>query len=266
MRPRHLVVTWLASVLLAGTTLVVACGDDDAVSSGDAGTVDAAAEAAPAAGEGKQSGRIVRAQSQGQPVEGATVIVGERSVTTGADGTYELVVPKGVAYTMKVTAPEHYALLEQEWILRSDALARGDTQLLPSSTANLLAAFFPGRDPAKALVAVRVTPLPPCDSEEGAVVTIEPRGAADVRYFSGGIPSATATSVKKDESISAAFFNVEPNTVVKVGVTAPGCEALPFPVEQGEVTYTGSARTEPGEALTYVRVFLGPRLADAGGG
>lgn len=70
--------------------------------------------------------------------------------------------------------------------------------------------------------------------------------------------------MKKDESISAAFFNVEPNTTVRVGVTAPGCEALPYPVEQQDVTYTGDARTEPGEALTYVRVFLGPKIADAG--
>jgi len=220
----------------------------------------------PTANEAQQTGRIVGARDQ-VPITGVTVSVGARSATTGGDGTYSLVVPKNTPYTMTVRGEEYYGLDEQEWILDKDTLPRGDTSLLSKDTANLLAAFLPARNLQKGLLVVRIVPMPPCDTEAGSTLAIEPAGDAKVTYFSGGIPSKAATSAAAGESFAAAFTDVEVGVNLTVKVDSPSCEPLPFPVAYSDVTYTGNMKAGPGEVLSYVRVFLGPKkatIADAG--
>lgn len=221
----------------------------------DAGTTDGGAVGS---NEAKQNGRVVGALDKLE-IANATVSVAGKTAVTKADGTYEIVVPKNTPYSMTVSHDEHFKLNEQEWIVKGDVFTRGDTSLLSKDTANLLASFLPARDAAKGLLVVRIVPMPPCDTEDGSTLAIEPKGASKLTYFAGGRPNQSATSAKKGEAFAAAFSDVDPGVNVKVTVTSPLCEQLPYPVDFDGVSYTGNQKTEPGEVLSYVRVFIGPK-------
>lgn len=248
----------------------VACSSSDGatpVAAGvEGGGVDARNEAAnDAAVTGPtQTGRIIDAVGK-DGVKGATVSIAGKSVTTNDDGTYAIGITKNVPSTMSVTAPDHYKLDEQEWIVKSDLFARADTSLLSNSTAGLLATFLPARDPAKGFLAVRIYPLPPCESEAGATIAIEPAGAAKVTYFAGGLPSKTATTTSKGETFAGIFTNVDPSVAIKVTVSSPSCEQLAFPIDYDGVSLTGVQKVETGDVVSFIRVFLGPqKIADSG--
>ena len=232
----------------------------------EAGGSDAHAEAAPDApfSGPTQKGRIIDAVGK-DGVAAAVVSIGGKSITTNADGTYAISITKDAPTSMSVTAPDHFKLNEQEWIVKTDLFDRGDTSLLSTATANLLTGFLPAHDAAKGLLAVRIYPLPPCMSEAGSTIAIEPAGAAQVTYFSGGLPSKTAKVTAKDESFSAIFTDVEVGVALKVVVSSPICEQVAFPVDYGGVTLTGMQKAEAGDVVSYIRVFLGPKkIADSG--
>lgn len=230
----------------------------------DAGRTDAQPEADAAFTGPTQTGRVIDAVGK-DGVMAAVVTIGDKSVTTKDDGTYAIGITKDVPTRMSITAPDHYKLNEQEWIVRSDLFARADTSLLSNSTAGLLATFLPARDPAKGILAVRIYPLAPCTSEAGATIAIEPAGAAQVTYFAGGLPSKTATVTSKGETFAAIFTNVDPGVPIKVVVSSPTCEQLAFPIDYDGVTLTGVQKVETGDVVSFIRVFLGPqKIADSG--
>jgi hypothetical protein len=277
MRVRELsaaVVASASSLVVAGLALAaaVACSSSSSdtanpVAPGVEGGSDAqqpeAAVDAPFTGP-TQKGRIIDAVGK-TGVVGAVVSIGGKSITTNDDGSYAISITKDVPTSMAVTEPDHFKLNEQEWIVKSDLFDRGDTSLLSTSTAGLLASFLPTRDPTKGLLAVRIYPLPPCVSEAGSTLAIEPAGAAKLTYFAGGLPSKTAKATSKDESFSGIFTDVEPGVPIKVIVTSPICEQVAFPVDYGGVTLTGVQKAEPGDVVSYIRVFLGPnKIADSG--
>lgn len=251
------------SSVAASAAGVAACSSNGTVEpTSDAGT-DAPIGPVGAA-EAKQKGRIIDAIDK-FGVAGATVSIAGKTAVTKDDGTYEIVVPRNTPYRMSVTASAHYKLNEQEWIVKKELFDRTDTSLLSTDIANLLASFLPPRDAAKGLLVVRVNPLPPCDSEQGATLSIAPASTSKVTYFSGGRPNQSATSTTKDEAFSAAFSDVDIGVPIKVTVSSPTCEQVAFPVDYQDVTYTGVQQAEAGEVLSYIRVFIGPKkIADAG--
>jgi hypothetical protein len=126
-------------------------------------------------------------------------------------------------------------------------------------------ALLPPIDKTKGILAVRVYPIAPCDSEEGSTLSIEPAGTSKVTYFFGGQPNKMKTSAQKDQSFSGIFTDVDVAVPIKVTVDSPLCEQLPFPVDFQGVTYTGVQKTEPGDVVSYIRVFIGPKkIADSG--
>jgi hypothetical protein len=251
-----------ASILgLSALAVFAACSDDSSTSSTpapDAGTTDAAADTGPVvvgSNEAKQTGRTVYATDTSAGVQ-STVTVAGKSVTTDGNGSYEIAVPKDTPYSMTVTATDFYKLIEQEWIVKQD-LNQGDTSMLPTAIANLLAGSL-DRDTTKGLLVVSVRPQPPCTSEGGTTLTIDPPGAAKVAYVDGTTPDSSLTSVKAGSKFSAFFYNVEPNVTVNVIATSPTCNQVPFPIDVDGKTLTGNQKTEPGEVLSFLRVYLGP--------
>ncbi len=246
-----------------------ACGDDEVTATTPATDAGSATETGPVvvgSNEVKQTGKIVRAQATSEVVEGATVTIATKSVTTSATGNYEIAVPKGTPVQMTVTAPDFFKLIEQEYILQND-LDRGETQLLKTGTANLLAGVLnPPRDATKGLLVVSVRVQPPCASEEGTTLTIDPPGASLSYVGASGLPDSTQSAVKQGTAFSAIFYNVEPGVNVRVTANSPSCEQVAFPIDADGVTLTGNQKTEAGEALSFLRVYLGPaKSVDAGG-
>jgi len=266
VRVRHL----LFAALLFPVGLAIACSDDDTdVTPPPTTEPDAAADSPPVVPknetETKQTGKIVKAREPEFGVPGATVAIAGKTATTNANGEYEIIVPRNTPYQMVVTAPDYFKLREQEWLVKAETFPRGDTTVLPNALANLLTGFLPGRDPAKGILVIRVNPRPPCTSEEGSKVSIEPKGASMFRYFSNGIPTDGRDTVKKDESLSVGFYNVEPGVPIKVTVDSPLCDQLAFPVEVDGITYTGVQQTEAGDVISYIRTYIGPaKTQDAG--
>jgi hypothetical protein len=269
MRVRELSVATVAACLALAAAVACSSSSDGptpAAPGVEAGGADAQPEATTdAASSGPtQTGRIIDAVGK-DGVMGAVVTIGDKSVNAKDDGNYAIGITKEVPTRMSVTAPDHYKLNEQEWIVKSDLFARADTSLLSNSTAGLLASFLPTRDPAKGILAVRIYPLPPCTSEAGATIAIEPAGAAKVTYFAGGIPSKTATVTAKGETFAGIFTNVDPGVSIAVTVSAPTCEQVAFPLDYDGVTLTGVQKVETGDVVSFIRVFLGPqKIADSG--
>jgi hypothetical protein len=245
-RNRHAPAVALATAL---GVLVAACSSDGGV----AGTSTAPAPA-PGPSEVIQRGSVVVAQSN-LPLDGATVTIGGRQAKTAADGSYSLVAPRGTPYAMRIEAPEHYTLLEQEWIAPGD-ITRDREVMLPNNLADLLAALLPNRDATKGVLVVRVNAVRGCGDAEGATLSLVPAGA-QVRYFAGGLPSASATSVSKAEVLSAVFYDVPVDTPLVVTAASGACAPIAFPLDEDGVTYTGKVSAKAGAFLSYVRVFLG---------
>ena len=275
MRVRQLSNALFASFLVAAGALgaAVACSSS---TSNDTTQVNPGAEGGGTDGSSSESaaeasfsgpthtGRIIDAIGN-TGVAAAVVTIAGQSVTTGDDGTYAIGIPKNVPYSMNVTAPDHFKLDEQEWIVKTDLFARGDTSLLSNATAMFLGGLLPAHDAAKGLLAVRVYPLPPCTSEQGSTLTLAPAGTAKLTYFKGSLPDKGATSTTKDETFSGAFTDVEPGVPLTVTVSSPDCEQIAFPVDYDGITLTGQQKTEPGDVISYLRVFIGPKkIADAG--
>lgn len=266
MRTRFVFVFLPMSMMAAAA----ACGDDATTPSSpqrDAGTTNETGPVVVGTNEVKQTGKIVRAQATSEMVEGATITVAGKTAITNASGAYEIAVPKDQPVQMTVTAPDYFKLIEQEWILKTD-LDRGETQLLKTGTANLLAGVLnPPRDPSKGLLVVSVRVQPPCASEEGTTLTIDPPGQAQLSYVGkSGLPDSTLSSVQKGAAFSAIFYDVEPGVNVRVTANSPSCEQVAFPLEADGVTLTGNQKTEAGESLSFLRVYLGPaKSVDAGG-
>lgn len=271
LRLRH------ATLVLASTAAVftafAACSDDDTPTTPGGGTEDGGADVQPDVPvvvtndkESKQSGKIIRAQTTDEGVPNATVTIGAKTAITNASGDYEIIVPRNTPYRMTVAADGFYRLVEQELILKKESLARGSTNLLPKQLADLLAGLLPGRDTAKGLLLVKVNPRPPCASEEGTTLTLDPPGDAKISYFSGSLPSTDQPSTKGGTDFSAIFYNVDINVPIKVVVHSPKCKNVDFPVEVGDVTYTGANTiAEGGESITYLRTYVqDPLPADAG--
>lgn len=251
---RFAFVSSVALLVIASSAATASSGCSSS-SSSDPGAGDAGADTATTPGAAKQKGRIIDGVDK-FGVAGATVTIAGKSVVTKEDGTYEIEVPRDKPYRMSVTEAEHWKLNEQEWIVKKDLFDRTDTSLLSISIGNLLVSFIGTRDMAKGVLFVRVNPLPPCDSEQGAKVALETPGASKVTYFMGGRPDKTATSTTKDEAFSALISDIDVGVPLKVIIDSPTCAQMPFPVDYQDVTYTGGQQAEAGMTLSYIRTFI----------
>lgn len=252
-----------AGSLLAFTALAVACSSTSTpVTATDAGGN--AADGGPGLGanETLQTGRAAVVQTN-KPIAGATIRVADKEATSDAEGRYSLVVPRGLPITLKLRAPEHYQLIEQEYIVTEPTYDRGDSLTLRNQTAMLLAAFLSDLDRTKGLVAVTVIPLKGCPSEGGTVLTMASPAGASLRYTQNGVPDSNNYLTEGDTN-GALFYNVAPG-LATITAESPKCVMAPFPVKFEGVTYTGALTTEAGESFSFMRIFLAPKpKPDAG--
>jgi hypothetical protein len=244
---------------------MVACGADGAhagASSGGGGRDGGAADVV-------QSGKVVAFGAAATGISGVSVALGSRQGTTDQNGLYSILVPRGAPYEMILTAPGYYKAIAQEWSIDGD-VARGNTNFVSEAQWG---AFLPAfeilggvpRDPALGLVALLVVALPPCVTTGGATVSITPSVASTRILYAddSGAPSANTTTSAKPLPLHAVVYNV-PVGPVSMSIASPSCAELPWPVTatvpapgSGSFTDTGKARVEAGNAVSYLRVYLG---------
>jgi hypothetical protein len=258
--------------------VVVACGDTDDSGGGSAGQaagggtgvasgVGAAGGSGGGATEVRQSGRVVSFGSK-TGVAHVAVALGDRQGTTSEDGSYEILVPKASPFEMIFTAPGYIKTILQEWEIASD-VDRGDTSFVSEGQWSTFISIFESiggvpRDDALGVVALAIIARPPCATTGGATVTIVP-SAETTRYVyvnDGGLPSANTSTSAKPLPVHVAIYNVPPGPV-EIALVSPTCGQLPWPVtaeaapEGGSYTENGNARVEPGDAISYLRAYLG---------
>lgn len=110
---------FIALLSLGVATLVVACG-------GGKSTL-----APPVAGIGGTIRGVVADNFTGTPIAGATVTMGMKATTTGADGSYEITgAPTATRSVVNITAP-NYAQGSQVTDVFDGTISRVDAELLP---------------------------------------------------------------------------------------------------------------------------------------
>ena len=214
---------------------------------GDAGSV-------VASGQVTQSGIIVDFDTK-KPVQGATIKAAGQTVISDVTGAYHFAVDKGTPFTMEVSMDGYAKLIEQETTIDAD-YDKGKTSFVATPTANLLLGTLDGYDATLGVLSVQLIPTGACASEDGATITVTPAGAAQVKYLYGGIPSSRKGAVVAGQFPSAVVYNVQPGATLSIGATVTNCTVAPFPIVQGDVTYTGGVTTEPGSSTSFERVFL----------
>lgn len=246
----------------------------------DAGT-DAGNNDVQTANTFNQTGTIIDLTSKVGQV-GMEVSGGGSTVTTDSKGAYTLPVPKNTPYSMSVASgpnatASYLTLNEQEWQVSGD-VDRGKTSAVSNSTEGLLKSVLsPAPDGSLAVLTVQVIATGACPSATGATVSVpnlvtpDAGGTVYITYFSGGFPSASATSVTDGQLPSVIFWNLANTASFKdVTVTPPtGCTVVAFPTsDPGDagpgpnLTYTGNVKLEASQpdagynVASFMRVFL----------
>jgi hypothetical protein len=216
----------------------------------------APADAGPVvAGTVTQHGTIIDYRTK-KPIAGATVSAAGKAVTSDATGAYAFSVEPGVPYIIAVTAPGYDELVLQERSIDADE-DDGVMNLVSTADAALVISQLDGYDPSLGALSVWVLATGNCWTSEGATVSVSPAGAAKVKYFAGGMPSASQTSVVPSELPSAIIYNTQPGVPLTVTVGNTACRQVAFPTVQNAIRYTGGGiTTEAGGVTTFMNVFL----------
>lgn len=240
--------------LVLTVSALAACSSSTTTPASDAGA-DAPGEAA--GNTYAQTGQVIDFNTS-KGIQGVTITAGSVVATTDATGKYTLNVPKNTPYSMTVAAPNYLKLLEQEWMLTGDA-DRGKTHFVDVATQQTLQNALSGYDATLATVSILVERKGTCASEGGATITMANQGSAVLKYFKGGFPSNTSSSVTAGDLPSAVLYNIPPGSQVQLTITHPTCKQVAFPTTDPDapnLTYTGNVNTEGGSAASVLRYYL----------
>ncbi len=194
-------------------------------------------------------------------VAGATVTVGANSTTTGKDGTYTLQVPTDEPFIMNVTdAPDYVPLLEEQNTV-SASYDRGDTQLIPTQTAQFLSSLLPSYDTSLGLITFQLVGTGTCTDLGGSTVTVTNAGSGALTQYpaSCGTPTEMAGAAYVTNGIfpAAVVYNVTPGTQT-VSASSPKCTQIPFPYTDPTtgLTYDGTIETQGVLGTSFVKIFM----------
>jgi hypothetical protein len=242
MSPRSFVLGFLA----LSSSLVVGC------SSGDPSHV-----TPPPPDSGAhvtQQGHVIDFVTKA-PVAGATVKAGDQTVTTASDGAYSFSMAPGVPFSMSITGANRATTVFQERALLAD-VDDGAVNSVDEPSAKLLRSALPGYDESLGSISAFVISQGKCPTSDGATIAVSPAGAAKIVYFENGLPSATRTTVSQNELPSAVIYNVQPGADVTLSVTKDSCEQQAYPLQVGNIEYTGGIPVQAGDATTYAGLYL----------
>ena len=268
-----------------GFAIVVACSNSSG--NGDGGTDGSAETGSDSGNTVAQTGQIIDFDNK-TGVFDIMVSGAGNTTTTDSMGNYSLAVPPNTPYTMQVVAgadagKPYVSLNEQEWML-TGAANRGQTSFVSAGTEGLLKSVLPTTpNPMLAVLSVIVEATGSCAADAGgadvtgATISVPglPSGDAGsdggpnsvvLVYFSGGLPSGSATSVTAGQLPSALIYNLPTTTSFnQITVTHPTCHMKAFPVSDStspNIVYTGNVRLDPSEptngpgVVSNIRVFL----------
>ncbi|NOU30937.1 MAG: hypothetical protein HOO96_23815 [Polyangiaceae bacterium] len=102
------------SVVSLGALLACSSSSSEPSTANDGGGADGGGVGSST--ETKQTGRAAVVQTA-TPIPGAVVSAGGTQATADADGNYAITVPRGKPITLKLSAPDHLQLIEQEYIV-----------------------------------------------------------------------------------------------------------------------------------------------------
>jgi hypothetical protein len=251
-----------AGALLMLATLATAACSGGTTSNGSAGNSSLVT----------QKGRTIQYVPCGtspSPVAGATVTVGNQSTTTAKDGTYSILVPSGMPFTMTVekttvanpndpTDLKYVKLIEAEDTVTA-SYNRGDTKVVSADTAGLLSSALPMYDTSKAVITIELVKTGSCTDVGGTTVSVSSAGASALTEYPASCisPDSPNTSATDGVFPGVVVYNLAPGTHT-VTASSPKCTQVPYPYTDPSngLTYDGTVLTEAGTGASFVRVFL----------
>jgi hypothetical protein len=217
-----------------------------------------------------QTGRMIAYTPCGSsvdatPVEGATITIGSETTVSAKDGTYSIPVPAGTPFTMtvtKTTAPTYAQLLEAVDTVEA-SYNRGDTQLIATTTAQLLSSALPNYDATRSLLSVELMKTGSCTDLNGSTIKVSPSNADALTQYPASCISPVGNNPYATDNVTppvfptAVVYNLAPATVT-VAVTSPKCTQIPFPYTDPTtgLTYDGAVTTQAGLGTSFIRIFM----------
>jgi hypothetical protein len=254
----------LLALALAGCSTSSSPGGQATDAAADAG--DASADAGAPDGMFVISGTVVKFQSPGVGLAGATITAGSPSVTSDDGGSWALLVPEGQLFSLDFSAPSYVHATNAEESLSGNS-PENIFLLVDDETATFLLHSFADFDEKLGALAVTINGESTCPNTGGATFAATPRapgdaGAPRVLYFSNNLPDPTATSTADEAEPGAVIYNLPTGVDIVVTVKRAGCKQDPFPVVLGPGSYSGKVQTLPAEtsstslAVSYLTVYL----------
>jgi hypothetical protein len=223
--------------------------------SGGAAPTAPAPSAAPQQRVVKQTGKILD-YATGDGVSGARVELNDSIAWTDSSGAYTLEVPPGQPFPLVASAPKYLTLIEQPSSSTVD-VDRGVTKMAASPLTTLLGRGLEGYDDKLGILSVELIPIGACKSVAGTKVHLRgDSGAAKTSYFRSNLPSLSTAAALDRELPTAVIYNVPIGKQLSVATEGGSCAQAPFPVDYNNIRWEGTVTAQPGDATTFVRVFM----------
>jgi hypothetical protein len=185
-----------------------------------------------------------------KPVAGLTVVDGDNTTTTDANGNWEL--PTTGPLAPIVSGPTYSTLYLPEATPGSVEVENGAIPI-PSVEAIGLEQQLLASDSTKAMVQVTVVQEPTCASIAGGTITVVSPADAKVAYFtSQKLPTANSfiDGITGHRPV-AVIYDFEPGVPLEVEVHTPNCTQAPPNTSYAHSSLTGKVTTAPVEPGDY---------------
>jgi hypothetical protein len=192
------------------------------------------------------------------PLAGLTVVDGDNTTTTDANGNFEL--PTTGPLAPVVSGPMYTTLYLPQATPGSVEIEHGSIPI-PSAQGLALEQQLLSTDSTKALVQVTVVQAPTCASIAGGTITVVSPADAKVAYFTTQkLPTGSSfvDGITGHRPV-AVIYDLEPGAPLEVEVNTPNCTQVPPNTPFDHTSLTGNVTTaplEPGDNNSSIVYFV----------
>lgn len=260
MMKRSIVLAATGAAALSLAAAMSGCSSSDSTTTPTTPATDAGSTADSATtnpNNATLSGTIIDYVDHGGHPGWSTAAAGVTAVTD-AKGAFSLSIPKDTTFNLTVSDPSYFSLYYQDAKLSGDYAFPDSIRFVSKSIgASLLTVL--GADANKGIVSIELSASDAClakasDFPSGAKLTVG-QSDAKLAYYKS-TPDPTLTSAQAGASPAAVAYNLTPDAAFNVTVDYTKCTMKPFPVSDGNLTYTGTFAPKAPNVLSVYTLYF----------